>query len=299
VTVRQTMATCSAAAAREADDGGILKRLDAGIRTLPASGRVLLIAVLAPVWGPRAALLGVLVWTIIAVVYGTAGHGPGAADSMLSVIASRDDGVVARYLGRLVRGQLVPLPPALAGLAAASMLAVLGLRHLPGFILLTPLVVMLLAAPGSSHPHDGRCDWLAPAVLQAGQYVFIAALGFASSVAPPVIFALCAMIAIRSADLAYQGSYRVGVRAGRRSGTGSGTGIALRTGISPGTGIAAGTGIGPGTGMGWEGRMLVAGLGAIAGIATFTYLALTAYLGVLVCWKVRTSSLAIGKGGRP
>jgi len=47
-----------------------------------------------------------------------------------------------------------------------------------------------------------------------------------------------------------------------------------------------------GTSLGWEGRMLLAGLAAATGIATFAYLALTAYLGVLICAKVVTSSLA-------
>jgi len=142
------------------------------------------------------------------------------------------------------------------------MLAVLGLRNLPGAIALTPLVVMLLAAPGSSHRHDGRLDWLVPAVLQAGQYIYIAALGFASGVPGPVIFALCAMIAIRSADLAYQ--------------------------TENGQPQAAAT---AGAGMGWEGRMLAAGLGAILGIATFAYLALAAYLGALICRKILASCL--------
>jgi hypothetical protein len=195
--------------------------------------------------------------------------------------ACRDDGTFARYLGRLVRGQLIPLPPALAGLVAASMLAILGLRNLPGMIVLTPLVVMLLAAPGSSHPHDGRFDWLVPAVLQAGQYVYIATLGFASGVAPPVVFALCAVTAVRYADLAYRGrNAQLAV---------AGTSLASAGRRARGMDI----------GMGWEGRMLVVGLGAIAGIGTFAYLALTAYLGVLICSEVMTSCLAIGEDNRP
>jgi hypothetical protein len=185
------------------------------------------------------------------------------------VLICRDDGAFASFAGQLVRGQLVPLPPALAGLAAASMLAVLGLGNLPGVIALTPLVVMLLAAPGSSHRHDGRFGWLVPPVLQAGQYVYIAALGFASGVPGPVIFALCAVIAVRFADLAYQ--------------------------AENGQPQAAAT---PGTGMGWEGRMLAVGLGAILGIATFAYLALAAYLGALICRKALISRLASAQEDR-
>jgi hypothetical protein len=246
---------------------------------MPAGGRVLLIAVAAPAWGPQAALLGLIVWGIaatgcsvaglggdgIAAVAGPGGDGIAAGEAArhdrAALVASRDDGAFARFLGRCVRGQLVPLPAALAGLAAVSMLAVLGLRNLPGIIALTPPVVMLLAAPGSSHAHDGRFDWLVPVLLQVGQYVYISALGFASGVAGPVIFALCATIAIRAADLAYRAETALPVAAGL------------------------------GTGMGWEGRMLAAGLGAVLGIATFAYLALAAYLGVLICRQVSTGSV--------
>lgn len=176
------------------------------------------------------------------------------------ILACRDDGPVARWLGRLVRGNLMPLPPAVAGVAAASVLALLGLRDLPAVIMLTPLVVMvLLAAPGSSHPHDGRQDWLVPAVLQAGQYIYIAALGFASGVPAPVTFALCLAVAAWYADLAS---------------------------------------CGVGSGLGWEGRMLVVGLGAVVGLETFAYLGLTAYLGVLIGKRFRPSWVAVVEGER-
>jgi hypothetical protein len=234
--------------------------------------------VTAPVWGPRATLLGLLVWAIAVIGYAIIGHGGDqvpagvrARRDPATVVQCRDDGAVARFLGQLLRGQLVPLPPALAGLAAASMLAVLGLRNLPGIIALTPLVVMLLAAPGSSHRHDGRLDWLVPAVIQAGQYVYIAALGFASKVPGPVIFALCATIAIRSAGLAHRAE--------------SSRPAAWEAGEA-------------GTSMGWEGRMLAVGLGAIFGIATFAYFALAAYLVVLICRRVLASYLAPGEGDR-
>ena len=54
---------------------------------------------------------------------------------------------------------------------------------------------MLLAAPGSAHPHDGPLDWITPLVIQAGQYVYLAALGFAKGVPGPLIFALTALVA--------------------------------------------------------------------------------------------------------
>jgi hypothetical protein len=254
--VRQTMSGCRGVPGRGAGDRGIVDRAAGVILAMPAEGRVSLVAVAAPAWGPGATLLGLIVWAIAVMVYAIAGNqggrapaGERAGHGLAALVACRDDGMLARCIGRLVRGQIVPLPAALAGLAAASALAVLGLRNLPGLIALAPLVVMLLAAPGSSHRHDGPFDWLVPAVLQGGQYVYIAALGFASGVAGPLIFSLCATIAIRSAAAA----------AGEAD-----------------------------TGMGWEGRMLAAGLGAVLGLATLTYLALSVYLGVLICRKALT-----------
>jgi hypothetical protein len=291
--VRRTISACGGATRRRTDDRGVRIRVADAVLTLPAGGGVLLIALVVPSAGPHAALSGLLAWEIAALAGAIAGHrsgrtGVGEPDpgrhATLPVCrailaACRDDGAFARSAGRLVRGQLVPLPPALAGLAAAAMLAVLGLADLPGIIALTPLVVMLLAAPGCSHPHDGRLDWLVPAVLQSGQYVYIAALGFAARVPGPVIFAVCATIAVRAADLAY--------RAGNAPPAAD---------MSTGTG----TGAGPraGAGMGWEGRMLAVGLGTILGVATLGYLALTAYLGVLIGRKVLTSYLPAEEGDR-
>jgi hypothetical protein len=167
----------------------------------------------------------------------------------------------------VVRGQFVPLPPAVAGLAATSFLAWLGMRNLGGLLLLTPLIVMLLAAFGSGHPHNGRLDWLVPACLLAGQLVYIAAIGFSFGVWAPVTFTLCALIALRYVDLA---------RPDRRD--------------APG---------GAATRLGWEGRMLAVGIGAMLGITTVAFVALSVYVAALVYGRVRTSILALEAADRP
>ena len=185
---------------------------------------------------------------------------PGDAPDRLppaAIAAARDDGPIARFAGALVRGQLVPLPPAVAGLTATVLLATLGLHGLAGLVLLTPVAAMLLAAPGSAHPHDGPLDWLTPLVIQAGQYAYLAALGFAKGVPGPLIFALIGLVAVRQLDAAYRARYP----------------------------MPAGE---PRGGIGWEGRMLAAGVGAMLGVGPLTYLALTVYL----MWLVSSGSLA-------
>jgi hypothetical protein len=184
--------------------------------------------------------------------------------ALATMAACRDDGTVALWLGRVVKGELVPLPPAVAGLAATSFLAWLGMRNLPGFLLFTPVVVMLLAAFGSRHPHDGRLDWLTPAVLMAAQLVYFAAVGFSFRVPPPVTFTLCGLVALHYVELA------------GRSWTDADQA--------------------PDTRLGWEGRMFIAGLGAMIGIAMVAYLALSAYLVVLVCSRIMASGPAAREG---
>ena len=186
------------------------------------------------------------------------------------IVACRDDGPLARRIGRVVQGQLPPLLPAVAGVTVTAVLAALGLRNLPGMLLLTPAVAMLLAALGADHPHDGRGDWLVPPLLQAGQYVYLAALAFALRVPAAATFALIAVIALHHMDLLHRHRY----------------------GLSPRGKVAA-------AGLGWEGRMLVAGAGGMLGVETFCYIALAGYLGLLfgrdslACW------LAVRNGESP
>jgi hypothetical protein len=196
------------------------------------------------------------------------------------LIMLRDDGALARYLGGLVRGNLLPLPPAVLGLVATALLAHLGLRSLPGILVLSPGLIMLLAAPGSSNRHAGRLDWLVPAVLLGWQCLYIATVGQAQDVPTPVSFTLCAVLMIRFADLACPGRPVVLARPMGRN-------WAMEVMEADRE---------RGTALGWEGRMLLLGAGAAAGIGMFAYLALTAYLGGLICVKVLISSARVREG---
>ncbi|MDX6333938.1 MAG: hypothetical protein QOG05_1278 [Streptosporangiaceae bacterium] len=241
---------------------------------LPAGERAVVITVTAAVYGTRMSLLVLTWWGAVALAWAVAGPRPQSGSARpagspppaprpADIVAARDDGPIARFAGSLVRGQLVPLPPAVAGLTATILLATLGLHDLAGPVLLTPVAAMLLAAPGSAHPHHGPLDWLTPLVIQAGQYAYLAALGFAKGVPGPLVFALTGLVGLRQLDAAYRA--RQPLPAGDPRG-----------------------------GIGWEGRMLAAGVGAMLGVATFSYLALTVYL----LWLLGSGSLASWLAGR-
>ena len=257
-------------------------RLGEETATLPAGERLVLIAVTYVFFGPRLTFLVLLAWGVLAGGYVLAGQlaRSAAADpvergdaeggeSWLTgggLAAYRGDGLLARWIGVLVDGRLPPLPPLLVGLLVTGVLAALGLANLPGILVLVPVEVMLLAALGALHPHDGRADWLAPALLMAGECLYLAALGLARHVVPWLVFALIAAVLLRHLDLACR------ARAGR--------------------GVPADT-----AGLGWEGRMLLAGAAALAGVVPFAYAVLSGYLWVLFIWDFLSGWLAPADGG--
>jgi hypothetical protein len=200
--------------------------------------------------GARAAFLVVLVLGVAAlgatIIDGTR---PGRDRGELR--GYRGDGRIAVWIGRWVDGRVAPLPPLFVGLLVTGVLTALGLRNLSGILILTPVEAMLLVAFASWHPHDGRSDWLVPPLLQAAEYVFLAEIGFAGHVWPPLTFAVVAAVGLHHLDLAYR------VRGG------------LANGIDR-------------RGLGWEGRMIIAGFAAVFGIAVIVYVALALYL----WWRV-------------
>jgi uncharacterized protein DUF5941 len=248
--------------------------------TLPVGERFVVIALTAVFFGPRLTFVLLLGWGVLAAGYVLAGQitrsmrrartddglagdeglaerdglaRGGGVPGYAGLAAYRDDGVVARWLGGLVQGRLPPLPPVLVGLFVTCVLTALGLGNLPGILVLTPVEAMLLAALGACHPHDGRLDWLVPALLEAGECVFLAALGFSHRVPAALVFAVLAGVIMRHLDVAYRARSGYGIPADR-------------------------------FGLGWDGRMLLAGLAALIGIVPFVYAALSGYLLVLFCW---------------
>ncbi|MBT2224585.1 DUF5941 domain-containing protein [Nonomuraea sp. NEAU-A123] len=180
-----------------------------------------------------------------------------------TVVAYRDDGPLSRGMGALVSGQLPPLPPLIAGAFVIGVLLLIGVAGSEGLAVFAPAVTLLLAGPGSSHPHDGRFDWLVPPVLRLIEYTFIAACGFAHDVPPVLIFALLGALAFHHYDLIYR----------------------LRQRVYPPPWLST-------FGLGWDGRMIVVSLAALVGFVTGGFVLLALYLWVLFGWESLTCWLA-------
>ena len=239
--------------------------------TLPAGERLVLIALSAVFFGPRLTFLALLGWGTLAAGYLLAGQLARSADEIEpdgGLAAYRGDGVISRWLGGLVQGRLPPLPPLLVGLLVTGVLTGLGLANLPGILVVTPVEAMLLAALGARHPHDGRLDWLVPALLLAAECVFLDALGLARHVPAPLVFVLLGAVIMRHVDLAYRARFGRPIPADR-------------------------------FGLGWEGRMLVVSLAAVFGIAPVVYAVLSGYLWLLFCWDFLSGWLLSPAGDSP
>ena len=258
--VREMANLCLAAAqARTAMVAG----QDAARRILvpaPSSGfRLVLLCLVVIIAGARPAFLLALVIGGIALLlrFRVAGANSG-------IIGYRGDGPLSVWIGGFVDGRLPPAIPLIVGLLVTGVLTVFGMGNLPGLLVFTPAEAMLLAALGCWHRHDGQRDWMVPALLHVGEYVFIAALGFAGKVSPPVTFAVVTAVAMRHFDLAYR----------------------ARNQVSPGWFIRPGAALDrsprlPGAdwrALGWEGRMIIAAFAAVVGVLPYAYPVFAVYL---------------------
>ena len=225
----------------------------------PGGGRLLLVGGLLLIAGARLTFLLLFAVGVLGLLAIFMGRPREARPPR--VLGYRGDGPAAVWIGRFVDGRLPPLPAVIVGLLVTGMLAALGLQSLPGILVLTPVEAMLLASLATWHPHYGPRDWMVPPLLQAGEYWFLAALGFARHVPPTATFALVAAIALYHLDLAYRA---------RNELVPSQDGPFVREEGQLSYSDRAG--------FGWDGRMIVCGLAAVAGIASVIYPLLALYL---------------------
>ncbi|MEU5883197.1 DUF5941 domain-containing protein [Spirillospora sp. NPDC047279] len=190
-----------------------------------------------------------------------------AAFASRQLRAFRDDGPLCVALGRLSRGQLPPLPGAVIAAVITGVLLVAGVGDQNTPALFAPAVALLLTGPASSHPHNGRLDWLVPPIIRAIEYGYLAVLGFAQGVSAPLIYALIAVLAYHHYDTVYRTRQR----------------------LWPQDWVFR-------AGLGWEGRMLVVAFVGLSGLLPFAYAALAAYLGVLFVSESVTTWLRTGRG---
>jgi hypothetical protein len=214
----------------------------------PTGERLIVLAAAVVLVGARFAFLVLLAWGALGFGYLiTKLFTPVTVDGE-EIAACRGDGPLSLFIGRFAAGRIPPLLPLTVGLLVTCMLTVLGAGNLPGILVLAPVVAMLLAGLGSRHPHDNTADWIVPAAIQAGEYIYLAALAFAHNVKPAVTFALMTAVVLRHFELA------------------------CRARVWPGT-VAQDD-----VGFGWEGRMIIVGIAAFFGITEVVMAALAAWI---------------------
>jgi Family of unknown function (DUF5941) len=117
----------------------------------------------------------------------------------------RDDGPIARALGRL-RLPLPPLLPVLAGgLALAAAIAISGEGASDGLIAAAIAWFVIWAGVSSGAPHRDRLRWAVPPALRLAEYsavIWIAANAGAASL--PAAFAFLSVLTFRLYDLVYR-----------------------------------------------------------------------------------------------
>ncbi|MFG2105747.1 DUF5941 domain-containing protein [Micromonospora chersina] len=253
----------------QADTGSVSYWLKRTV-VFPIGERWALMAVAAALFGPLVALCAVLVWGVLAFAYTGALRTLRARWMRVPVLTTvdtglhRDDGPLARTLPAARQ----PLALAVLGALGAAALLVVALRvvhaggDLRGWVVPVGLLVLLGGALGARAAHDGPLDWLVPAALRAGEYLFAIAVGVAGRVPPWLIFGYVFVLTLHHYDLTAR--------------------LEKRQAAPP---LHAAT-------LGWEGRSALLTIGSIAGIASIalatlgTYLLVVFVASVVLAWVV-------------
>ncbi len=266
----------------QADTGSVSYWLKRTV-VFPIGERWALMAVTAALFGPLVALCAVLVWGTLAFAYTGALRTLRAwwmrvpVMTTVDVTLHRDDGPVVRRFAAarpsglerfLLRGAprkagvlWLAVLPALA--PAALLLFAWGWgTDTPRAVVAVALLCWLLAALGVRVTPDGPLDWLIPAALRAGEYLFAIAVGVVGGAPAWLIFGYVFVLTVHHYDLT--------ARLEKRQ-------------VAPPLHAAS---------LGWGGRSVLLGLATIAGIVSFALATLGAYLlvvfvaSVVLAWVV-------------
>ncbi|MFF5175975.1 DUF5941 domain-containing protein [Micromonospora sp. NPDC000089] len=251
----------------QADTGSVSYWLKRTV-VFPIGERWALIAVTAALFGPLVSLLAVLTWGTLAFGYTGALRTLRARWMRVPVLDTvdatlhRDDGPAAARLPAVRRPG--PLPSAVLGaLGPAALLVAEAVRvDRPWPWVPVALLVLLVGGLGAGAPHDGPLDWLVPAALRAGEYLFAIAVGVAGGAPAWLIFGYVLVLTLHHYDLTAR--------------------LEKRQAAPPLHGWT----------LGWEGRSVLLALAAItgttgAGMATLgAYLVVVFLVSVALAWVV-------------
>ncbi|XXG10432.1 DUF5941 domain-containing protein [Micromonospora sp. SH-82] len=253
----------------QADTGSVSYWLKRTV-VFPIGERWALIALATALFSPRVALVAVLVWGTLALAYTGALRTLRARWMWVPVLDTvdatlhRDDGPLAARLP--VLRAVGPLTLAALGALGAAGLLVAGLVGEPSgprWMVPVAFLVLLLAGLGAGAAHNGPLDWLVPAALRAGEYLFAIAVGVIGDVPAWLIFGYVFVLTLHHYDLVAR--------------------LEKRQAAPPLHGVT----------LGWEGRSALLTIVSIAGITSFGMATLSVYLlaafvaSVVLAWVVR------------
>ncbi|MEV4462657.1 DUF5941 domain-containing protein [Micromonospora echinofusca] len=274
----------------QADTGSVSYWLKRTV-VFPIGERWALIAITVALFGPLVSLYAVLAWGVLAFAYTGALRTLRARWMWVPVLDTvdatlhRDDGPLARVLPVLrpvgpltlaVGAALGPAALLVAALLTRDGAGAAGLR----WAVPAALLVLLAAGLGAGAAHNGPLDWLVPAALRAGEYLFAIAVGVVGDVPPWLIFGYVFVLTLHHYDLTAR--------------------LEKRQSAPPLHGVT----------LGWEGRSVLLALAAIVGFAGIGMATLGTYLlvvfvgSVALAWVVlparaaRASVGLVGAGGR-
>ncbi|MFI1191717.1 DUF5941 domain-containing protein [Micromonospora sp. NPDC020750] len=257
----------------QADTGSLSYWLKRTV-VFPIGERWALIALTVALFDPLVSLVAVLTWGVLAFAYTGALRTLRARWMRVPVLDTvdatlhRDDGPLAARFPAL--RPVGPLTLAVIGALGPAALLVAGLLRAGGdgdpaglrWAVPAALLVLLVAGLGAGAAHNGPLDWLVPAALRAGEYLFAVAVGVVAGVPAWVVFGYVFVLTLHHYDLTAR--------------------LEKRQAAPP---------LHPWT-LGWEGRSVLLAIAAIVGFAAVVMATLGTYLfmvfvgSVVLAWVV-------------